>query len=730
MMAYQESAQLTALEDAIALYDQALQLRPQETEDRAVSLSDLGNALWEFCQLHERDKVRLDRAVLLLREALHLRPLGHEARDSALNSLARALWVSFEQFGDAEKVKEATSLHREALQLRPRGHPARIQTLGNLANVLMEADETQGRTESLDEALGLLREALNILPLGHPLRDRVLNNLGCCLRLSFEHHGRPDLLAEAIVMDREALQLRPLGHPLRDTSLDNLAESLFISFKRQGDLDVLSEVITLNREALSLRGLSHPLRANILSSLADALRLECHFRPQPNALDEPIALLREAVRVSATGHIFHDQFLVNLADALQAEHNQNGCIESLSEAVDLYRKALQFQTPGHYLRHDTLCGLGVLLCQPSLRAWPEALAMFQEALESCPKVHPSRARLLCGASACYFVPDSPYFDFSQGIAHLSQALDDDYSPVRERLSLVIPKLELLETALSATTVDPEASVQLTVNILRTYRQAIGLLPRAANLGLHYHARLQAVAGSDGISRDGAAWALRLDRVSEAVEMLEEGRGVFWGQALRLRAPGLDKVPADDRAELERLFSLLEQSESTSTLKEAQLSVMQREAKAENRRRWNEKAEAVISRIRTYPGLARFLLPGPGSFDTLMQSLPHGFVVVLNASKLGCHALLLDGTTGLATSMEIKPFRGGFDVGAITAQLPRDIGFETSAAQSFRHDNTRAMRRVSAAGDLDRFERTLADLWTQIAQPIISKLKLMVSVDDA
>jgi hypothetical protein len=143
-------------------------------------------------------------------------------------------------------------------------------------------------------------------------------------------------------------------------------------------------------------------------------------------------------------------------------------------------------------------------------------------------------------------------------------------------------------------------------VLDLYAQGIGLLPRAANFALDHSTRLQAVTGLDGIARDAAARSVLLGRESQALELLEEGRGVFWAQALHLRTSAFENVPQGDCQELQRLLRLLEHS--GRRVKLLKQNAAQRERDLEKRRQLNEEAEALIFKIRGYTGLDRFLLP--------------------------------------------------------------------------------------------------------------------------
>jgi hypothetical protein len=86
------------------------------------------------------------------------------------------------------------------------------------------------------------------------------------------------------------------------------------------------------------------------------------------------------------------------------------------------------------------------------------------------------------------------------------------------------------------------------------------------------------------------------------------------------------------------------------------------------------------------------------FDSLMKGLPDGYVVILNASKLGCHALTLHRATGAATSLELDLSSTKFGGAALRTRLPRDV---SSQAEQHDESSTRAMRLDS--GNVSSFE---------------------------
>jgi tetratricopeptide (TPR) repeat protein len=716
------SRSVTTLDEAINVYEEALQLRPVGHACRAEFASDLGAALWRFCYLHRPDAARSRRCIELFREAALLRPSGHGLRDQSLHRLATALlFIGFEHLeGGRDALTESVCLSREALQLRPLGHPDRGKTLNTLAIALWRCFEHYGDAEALAESIAMHRDVMPLHPPGHPDRAMALSNLGTTLRRAFDHMGGAKMLAEAIALHREALSLRPIGDPLRFNELDNLANSLWANVLHSGQSESLSEAIRLHREALNLLSEGHPERARLLASLADALLASVRDSSNSHSLDEAITLLREALLLQPIGNPLRPYSLNSLAEALQAKHDEHGDTDALKEAIILQREALDLHPKGHSRRLESLEKLAVLLQRSECQSWTEALELYREALEITPSGYPARARLLSGMSRCFLDTSSPSFNLPEGISHLARAYADDFSHIGQRLKSAVSDLRRVEEAYAAAreTADAAAVMQLSDLVLHLYAEVIGLLPRAAHFGLDHDARLHAVSGSDEIARNAAARAIVLGRTAQAVEMLEEGRAIFWSQSLRLRDTGFDGVPEHNRQELDRLFRHLDHG--ARRLEISQQTASERERDLETRRQYNVEAEALISKIRGYPGLDRFLMPA--SFQALIGGLPDGIAIIVNASKLGYHALLLNRVTGQAASLELHAFDAHFDSAALRTQLPRDISITTK--ESYGSD-TRAMRLVHARQE-SSIENVLARLWTSIVQPIINQLGLQVS----
>jgi tetratricopeptide (TPR) repeat protein len=773
MTQFEQLGNMDSFVETIVLHRQALELRPVGHPHRPCSLNNLAAMLGErFKQLGELDL--LTETIDLRRQVLDLRPLGHPSHLSSLNNLAVALMTRFEKVDDMDSFAEALALHRQALDLHPVGHSDRSTSLNNLANALARRYEHLGEVDSLAETLDLHRQALDLRPPGHPNRSISLYSLASALVIRFRQFGELDSLQEAVDLHRQALDLRPLGHCQRSASLHNLATTLTTRFRRLGDIDSLEEALILLRQALDLRPVGHPHRPCSLTSLANVLvtrfeqlgglcslaeaidmrRQVLDIRPQGHpgrssslnnlamslvtrfeqlgdlcSLGEAIDLHRQAVNLCPLRSPDRARSLHNLAIALICQFEQSGGLNLLTEAIDLHRQDLDLLPLGHCERPDSLCGLTYALSKRyeqlgDLNSLSEAFLLHRQALHLCRPGHPNRFHFLSGIAGCMLQKVPHTFDFIGGIRHIREALQENVTPVRIRLRNMTSLLRTVETAYQSMTGGTGSDYDDMV--LQMYMLTIRLLPRAASFGHDHITRLQELSLDESLSRNAAARAIIMKREEEAVEMLEEGRGVFWAQAVRLRGIQLDLLPPEDAQELKGLLQNLE----AGSVRDDTLTLVQQDRQAGKRRLQSEAADAIIADIRSRPGMERFLMPP--AFNSLAQSLPVGFVILLNISELGQHALIMDGSTKSVSSVSLKlPVRmSGSKLRAVQQKSSRDAAStEVDVSNAEFPVTVKQGEEPRASGVRERvirtFEDSLADLWSFIVKPIIDVLQLKV-----
>ncbi|KAG2131753.1 CHAT domain-containing protein [Suillus clintonianus] len=614
------------LDEAIELHRAALLLHPPGHCDRSTSLNNLAACLQN--RFEQRSVPSdLDEAIELHRAALLLRPPGHCDRSTSLNNLAISLDDRFEQRGVPSDLDEAIELLRAALLLHPPGHCDRSTSLNNLAACLQNRFEQRGVPSDLDEAIELHRAALLLHPPGHCDRSTSLNNLAACLQNRFEQRGIPSDLDEAIELHRAALLLCPPGHSDRSMSLNNLAISLQNRFEQRSVPSDLDEAIELLRAALLLRPPGHSDRSMSLNNLAISLQNRFEQRGVPSDLDEAIELHRAALLLRPPGHANRSTSLNNLAISLDDRFEQRGVPSDLDEAIELHRAALLLYPPGHCDRSMSLNNLAISLQNRfEQRGVPsdldEAIELHRAALLLYPPGHCDRSMSLNNLAACLqnrFKERGTLFDLDEAfrlyvqLSYLSHAVS--------RGDLTAAK----SWATSAEEMNHESALLAYRTALKFLDQHVTMLSSSPR---HFDVVKVAIAS---LAMDAFSCSVRHGALKTAVEMVEQGRAVFWTQLARLRSP-LDELSlsGDTGAALEKEFKQLSLGLRSAFHQSTEESPQIRQLTMQ----WND----VVSRIRMQPDFSRFLLPP--LFSDLQKAAAEGPVIIVNASEYSCDALVV------------------------------------------------------------------------------------------
>ncbi|KAG1811747.1 CHAT domain-containing protein [Suillus subaureus] len=307
----------------------------------------------------------------------------------------------------------------------------------------------------------------------------------------------------------------------------------------------------------------HPDRSQSVNNLALSLGDRFRQRGVPSDLDERIELNWAALLLRPPGHSDRSQSLSNLAASLGDRFRQRGVASDLDECIELHRAALLLRPPGHSDRSQSLGNLAL-----SLQDRFRQRGVLSD-LDECIELH--RAALLLRPS---------------GHSGRLQSLNNLAASLRDR-----------------------------------FRQR-GL---PSDLDETFSLFLQLPYISHAVSRaDLTAANVRRGALTTAVELVEQGRAVFWTQLTRLSSPfdGLS-LPGDTGGALAeefeqlsfRLRSAFDQSTEDQSPQIRQLAIQ-----------WND----VVSRIRMLPDLSRFLLPP--LFSDLQKAAEEGPVIIVNASQ--------------------------------------------------------------------------------------------------
>ncbi|KAF8436254.1 CHAT domain-containing protein [Boletus edulis BED1] len=684
---YNQLGAMSDLDEAIVLDREALELHLQGHPDRSTSLNNLGAYLsTRYNQLGAM--ADLDEAIVLGREALELRPQGHPDRSMSLSNLGVLLSTRYDQLGAMADLDEAIVLDREALELRLQGHPHRSMSLSNLGAYLSTRFKQLGAMVDLDEAIVLGREALELDLQGHPDRSMPLSNLGVRLSTRYNQLGAMSDLDEAIVLDREALELHLQGHPDRSTSLNNLGAYLSTRYNQLGAMADLDEAIVLGREALELRPQGHPDRSMSLSNLGVCLSTRYNQLGAMSDLDEAIVLDREALELRLQGHPHRSMSLSNLGVYLSTRYDQLGAMADLDEAIVLGREALELDLQGHPDRSMSLSNLGVRLSTRynqlgAMSDLDEAIVLGREALELRPQGHPRRSMSLSNlASALYtrFMQLSQADDKKSLFSLYAQLVDAPQLVSSTDLSTARAWIRVAEEFQHPSTLLAyETSLRLLIHHLATLpllpQHLIILKERSASLAV-----------------DAFSACLRRGARVRAVELLEQGRSVFWNQLSRLRFP-LDDIMASGPAG--RLLA----DEFMHVASLIRIALNAPGADQHGRLcHLNLEMQRTIINIRELPGFSHFLLPS--CFSDLQRAVSGGPVIIVNASQYSCDVLVV--------LLDRDPVHIPLQ---ITKESVHDLSEEL-------HASTERAKKVDVTRELGSLLRTL---WDHVVSPVVEFL---------
>ena len=251
-------------------------------------------------------------------------------------------------------------------------------------------------------------------------------------------------------------------------------------------------------------------------------------------------------------------------------------------------------------------------------------------------------------------------------------------------------------------------------LLHAYSTVIALLSQLGWVGrplTHYHKEL--VLGAD-VVREAAAAALDSGYPGLAVEWLEQGHAVVWGELLRFRNSyeELSSTHQDHARRLQRLSAALDRpSVSEEGLWEPTESAghprrPSLEQEADRHRALAIERDQLIQEIRQLPGFERFLLHK--EFSQLRASAQSGPVVFLNAAESRCDALIVLANKENAVHIPLPTFTLK-QCGHLRNTLANLIGpYDDRTRQPIiRHDSG--------------WESILSTLWKGVVKPVLDGL---------
>ncbi|KAF8437625.1 CHAT domain-containing protein [Boletus edulis BED1] len=540
--------------------------------------------------------------------------------------------LALDRIPQAELSKTTSTLDQEVhscsleLQNHPWDDANRIISLNNLANALHARFELLGITVDLNEAIDHHREGLR-LSQGCGDQSASMNNLAYCLYARFKRIGTLSDLREAIDLHQKALEIRQPGHRDRPVTLNNLALCLSSLFDQQGVVSDLDNAINLLHDALDLLQHNDFHRSFVSLNLGDSLYTRFKHTENVDDLLKAIEFHQQALRPQDDDDPAQPYASSSLARSLFSRFEKLRDIADLERAISLDRDTISRCPTGHSIRPKSLHNLGeCLFSQFSLfketSDLDAAIEFHLAALRLRPLGHPDRSSSLSSLAKCYLTRSrhskrSKKTDMHEAFKHYS-----DLSAISQTVHAVF--LQDVYAARDWVCAAEETTHNTTILAYQTlFKLVVNHLATLPSLTQHF-ALLKKLTLSFAMNAFSAC--LRHDSPADAVELLEQGRAVFWGLLSRLRSP-LDEVVAlgDTGERLAEKFK-----ELASPLRHA----------SQHDQAWNLNAQLqdVVSAIRGLPGLSRFLLPP--LFSDLQRAASGGPVIIVNASQYGCDGLVI------------------------------------------------------------------------------------------
>lgn len=614
---------------AVAARRKARERTSKEDSAYPGRLADLGAVLAVQFRV-SGDPAALEEAVQVYEAAVRKFDPEDPGLPGLLSNLGTCLDELAMRDGDIPVLERAVSVQRDALDAAAPSDPLQPMISANLGITLLHLHQETGTRGALGESIKLHRAAAAKTSEAHIDYQPRQTNLAVALQTLYEETGDLDALDEAIEIFQQAVDRTPPEHADWFKYQHDLTSALMRLAQRNGDLSAIDEAIQTWQEAVDGTPDRHPTKPGRLSALATTRFMRFQSDPADlSPLDAGIENLRDALRLSPPGHAQRAMLLTNLGALLLSRFEQTGERDVLDEAVRVSRDATTAAPPEHADRGRHLSNLGVALVhQARISDKPSdsrtAIDVIRQALEVVGPDDPGRAdTLIAMGAAC-----ARAFELGD-----SEALAAGLAAFREAAGMEIASSEARIRA-GRDSSRLAATGSATGEALSAFAAAVRLMEEAAWAGMRRADQQRLLGELSGLPMDAAAMAIEAGRPEQAVELLEQGRGVLL--ARQLEAPGLraqlNALAPEIAEELAAVQVALDDAEQSSGP-----AIMDRDLAA-RRSRLARQRTLILDRLRADPGLQD--LVGPPRLDELLAAGSRGPVVIVNVSEYRCDALIL------------------------------------------------------------------------------------------
>ncbi|KAI0027684.1 CHAT domain-containing protein [Vararia minispora EC-137] len=612
---------------------------PEEHGLKQGILDELSSAL-ELRFERRRDPADLEEAIVYRRHRDRLPRDGDPHHSRFLSNFSLALRNRFECYGRAEDIAEAVVLSRRAVSV----HPSH-RIINNLGSVLIERFRSSGGVEDLEEAIECYRRAFNLSSDPFSLKC-LCDALGDRFLLT----GKLKDIDEAIEVGRRAVQFTADDDPEMPVILTSLCTALEERFKRLEDVLDINDAISVGLHAIKLTPEGYPYEAERLAQLGAAFYGRFSRLRDIGDLDNAILFMRRAITSEAPAkHTFVPVHLNNLGMALCSRFNHVGAVEDLDEAIPFIRRAVTLSPSGHQLTPICIANLSTayslrFTVRKDISDIDEAISLLESLIEH-PAPNGDRDKVylnLCSAFAIRltFSPSPSRSDFQSTIQSFMHAISPGVP--------CVPSAKVASAELCASLCRSYPNFSSPSLLIQIYAAVFDIISEVVWLGHSISRRFDEVMHVAGIVHAAAVAAIEAGEAEKALEWLEEGRAIVWGQVLRLRTP-IDELRQHDEqlaVELQQVAATLADGghpvRPEDALRSPDLSLQRSRAipeeAAQKQRRLSERYEQLLAQVRGIEEFKNFLRPK--KLRDLAPAAAGGPVVFINVHESRCDALVL------------------------------------------------------------------------------------------
>ncbi|KAI0318801.1 CHAT domain-containing protein [Amylostereum chailletii] len=560
-------------------------------------------------------------------------------------------------------------------------------------------------SHDLDRSIRAWETALNITTDDHPKRIYCAQQLSEVYNLSYHYFGDLHCLDKSIALMQSTVERLGTDHLNAFRPLATLFKSFLLRFYRLGDRADVKESIRVLKAAISVPGASTRYGPDFddLQTQFEAMCSEYPEDAQPLlGTSAPPTVSQPPSNSTPTRSEVN-----SLLFAAVTRYQQDSTMRNLDDVVDLMKQSISMGSSSEYSHHHAAERFKQTKQEVDLVT---AIQAIEQANEFHPREDSGRARRLDRLGRLLYARHKITGD----TATLARAAESHRDAA---IAIIGQPSKQLEAArqwgrLSLLLNDTQGAVE-------AYGRALHLVARLAWLGNTIVHRHHDLANISTIAREAAGAALAVGLPETAVEWLEQGRSVVWGQLLSLRTPLVDALHKRNPVLGNRLKQIANELEDMGTRTDSFLGKeydRSQEEVAQRHRTLADEWERTAEEVRKIDGFEEFLRPQ--RLSTLLCAAQEGPVVLLTVNGSRCDALIITEDSGHPVSR--VPLDNFTEDKA--KQLQKKLR-EILATSSFRARDARATSSYYSKSDNWAFRRMLAILWTDIVYPVLEALKL-------